>query len=109
MLICGGYDKKIPYAPLAEAVCRHGGVHTVSLTGETGKRIGEEIEKYRAETGVGNEIRLCYHADFADAVAYARDSARAGDCVLLSPASASFDAFKNFAQRGNTFKEIVRL
>lgn len=109
VLICGGYDKKIPYAPLAEAVCRHGGVHTVSLTGETGKRIGEEIEKYRAETGVGNEIRLCYHADFADAVAYARDSARAGDCVLLSPASASFDAFKNFAQRGNTFKEIVRL
>lgn len=108
VLICGGYDKKIPYAPLAEAVCRHGGIHTVSLTGATGEKIGKEIEKYRENTGIGTEITLCYSKDFGDAVAYAHSCARVGDCVLLSPASASFDAFKNFAERGNTFKDIVR-
>ena len=108
VLICGGYDKKIPYAPLAAAIVDHGGVHTVSLTGATGKKIGEEIEKYRAETGKGEGITLMYNADFADAVSYARRSARAADAVLLSPASASFDAFKNFAERGKTFKEIVK-
>lgn len=108
VLICGGYDKKIPYAPLAEAICRHGGVHTVSLTGATGEKIGREIEAYRTQKSCGSEIELCYNAEFSDAVEYARQSARAGDCVLLSPASASFDAFKNFAERGAFFKETVR-
>lgn len=108
VLICGGYDKKIPYAPLAEAICRHGGVHTVSLTGATGEKIGREIEAYHARNGCGREIELCYNAEFSDAVEYARKRAAAGDCVLLSPASASFDAFKNFAERGAFFKETVR-
>lgn len=108
VLICGGYDKKIPYAPLAQAICEHGGVHTVSLTGATGEKIGAEIEKYRAETGKSADIKLRYHKDFSDAVYFAKSCAREGDSVLLSPASASFDAFKNFAQRGQTFKDIVR-
>ena len=46
--------------------------------------------------------------DFADAVAAARQLAKPGGAVLLSPACASFDAFKNFAERGETFKKIVR-
>ena len=108
VLICGGYDKKIPYAPLASAIVEHGGVHTVSLTGATGKLIGEEIEKYRELTGKGKNITLAYNADFIDAVSFARESAATGDAVLLSPASASFDAFKNFAERGEVFKKTVR-
>ena len=107
VLICGGYDKKIPYAPLAKSICTHGGVRVVSLTGATGERIGEEIEKYRDATGQGADITLLYNKDFTDAVAFAHASARSGDCVLLSPASASFDAFKNFAERGRVFKEII--
>ena len=107
VLIAGGYDKKIPYAPLASAIVEHGGVHTVSLTGATGKRISEEIEKYRAETGKGENITVSYNEDFGDAVRFARESAGQGDVVLLSPASASFDAFKNFAERGATFKNLV--
>ncbi|MBE6577994.1 MAG: UDP-N-acetylmuramoyl-L-alanine--D-glutamate ligase [Ruminococcaceae bacterium] len=103
VLICGGYDKKIPYAPLAEAICAHGGIHTVVLTGATGEKIGAEIDKLDTSRSINRE----YVGDFADAVAYARSQAKAGDCVLLSPASASFDAFKNFAERGNTFKRIV--
>lgn len=108
VLIAGGYDKKIPYAPLASAIVEHGGVHTVSLTGATGMRICEEIEKYRAETGKGKNITVKYNADFGDAVRFAREVAGQGDVVLLSPASASFDAFKNFAERGATFKKLVK-
>lgn len=107
VLICGGYDKKIPYAPLAKAICEHGGVHTVSLTGATGEKIKAEIETYARENGLTSTPLLNYSADFADAVAFARESAKSGDCVLLSPASASFDCFKNFAQRGNVFKKLV--
>ena len=107
VLICGGYDKKIPYAPLAKAIVEHGGVHTVSLTGATGRVIAEEIEKYTQATGKGREITVQYDQSFDGAVEFARRSAREGDNVLLSPASASFDAFKNFAHRGQTFKKIV--
>jgi UDP-N-acetylmuramoylalanine--D-glutamate ligase len=107
VLICGGYDKKIPYAPLAESICKHGGIHTVSLTGATGEKILCEIEKYRSATGLGKDITVHYSKDFADAVSFAHACAKSGDCVLLSPASASFDAFKNFAERGKTFKNIV--
>lgn len=107
VLICGGYDKKIPYTPLAEAICRHGGIRAVSLTGATGEKIGREIERYRQKTGLGEKIILCYHGDFDEAAAYACEIAGKGDCVLLSPASASFDSFKNFAERGNHFKQLI--
>ena len=103
VLICGGYDKKIPYAPLAEAICAHGGIRAVVLTGATGQKIGAELDKLDADKKISRE----YIADFEGAVKYARTQASAGDCVLLSPASASFDAFKNFAERGVTFKKIV--
>lgn len=107
VLICGGYDKKIPYAPLAEAIIQHGGVHTVSLTGATGLLIASELEKYTQKTGKGKSIRIEYNGDFSTAVAFARRCAKNGDALLLSPASASFDAFKNFAERGETFTSIV--
>ena len=107
VLICGGYDKNLPYAPLAEAICTHGGVRAVSLTGATGEKIRMEIEKYQAENGSGNDILIEYNKDFQSATEAARTMAREGDCVLLTPASASFDAFKNFMERGNTFKNII--
>lgn len=107
VLICGGYNKNLPYAPLAKAICEHGGVHSVSLTGDTGEIIFEEIKKYQAERGVGVNITLEYNKDFKTAVEVARAMAKEGDAVLLTPASASFDAFKNFMERGNVFKDIV--
>ena len=107
VLICGGYDKKIPYAPLAEAIIEHGGVHTVSLTGATGRVIAKELESYSKRTGKGLNISVQYNELFSHAVDFAKRSAKTGDCVLLSPASASFDAFKNFAHRGQTFKALI--
>lgn len=107
VLICGGYDKNLPYEPLARAICEHGGVRGVSLTGATGGKIRAEIEKYQAKNGVGENIKVEYNRDFKTAVSTARAMADEGDCVLLTPASASFDAFKNFMERGNTFKKLV--
>ncbi len=104
VLICGGYDKKLDYAPLAEAVCTHGGVHTLILTGATGRIIEREIKNHH---GNAKNIRMEYIADFESAVRFAAECAREGDAVLLSPASASFDAFKNFMERGHKFKETV--
>ncbi len=101
IIICGGYDKKIPFDPLAEALYAHAG--RVILTGATREKI------YRALQAVGDPARLgVMMADnFADAVCAARKTAQTGDTVLLSPACAAFDAFTNFEERGDTFCRMV--
>ncbi len=107
VLICGGYDKKLDYQPLAEAIFRHGGVHTLILTGDTGKIINVVMKNYISKAGIESNIKIEYTPDFENAVKFAAKYAKEGDAVLLSPASASFDAFKNFMERGRKFKEIV--
>lgn len=107
VLISGGYDKNLDYAPLARAIYEHGGVHTLVLTGATADKIEVAMTEYRQSAEKGADVRILRGGDFSAAVELARESARRGDCVVLSPASASFDAFKNFMERGNTFKSIV--
>lgn len=102
VIICGGYDKNLDYAPLGEAICGHGGIRAVVLTGATGEKIGRAIEGCSS-----SHPPLLYEKDFYLATALAVQQAEAGDCVVLTPASASFDAFKNFAERGRTFKRII--
>lgn len=103
IVICGGYDKHIPFAPLGVTLCER--AKAVVLTGATAQVIREAIEQTDGyeESGLRVEMR----PDFRDAVETARQIAREGDVVILSPACASFDAFKNFEERGNTFKDIV--
>ena len=104
VVICGGYDKKIAFEPLAESLCH--AARAVVLTGATGEKIRACIEacaQYDREN-----LQIVSEPIFADAVAAARALARDGGCVLLSPACASFDAFRNFAERGNAFKTIVK-
>lgn len=104
ILIAGGYDKHIPFDDLGPAVVEH--VKRLILTGDTSSKIRSAVENapgYGPDTPVIEE----YH-DFRDAVEAARRAAQPGDVVLLSPACASFDKFKNFMERGNTFKRIVR-
>ena len=101
--ICGGYDKHIPFAPLAEALCAR--ARAVVLTGATAQKIAEAIEQCPSYDPTKLTVR---HApDLNQAVQTAKALARAGDAVLLSPACASFDAFPNFEVRGNTFKQLV--
>lgn len=104
VVICGGYDKNIPFETLADALCAND-VVCVVLTGATALKIKKAIIECRGYHS--NEMRIIEVSDFDDAVAAAKDSARKGDSVLLSPACASFDAFKNFEERGNRFKGIV--
>ena len=101
VLIAGGYDKHIPFAPLGEEIPGH--VKTLVLTGPTGPKIKEAVLAAGGETP-----RIIEKQDFREAVLAAASEAGTGDTVLLSPASASFDAFKNFEERGETFKQIVR-
>lgn len=96
--ISGGYDKNIPYEPLADVFSRK--VKFAILCGATSKKIAAVLDNigFTAYTFADN---------FTDAVNMAKDKAEFGDNVVLTPASASFDMFKNFAERGNTFKDLV--
>ncbi len=104
ILIAGGYDKKIPFDTLGPEVHAH--VKTLVLTGHTAEKIRQAVISYPGYQDGQPEIVM--EDDFRQAVLAARDKAQEGDIVILSPACASFDHFKNFAQRGEIFKEIVR-
>ena len=109
VVICGGYDKKIPFEPLAEALFRC--AKAVVLTGATADKILEAVNKYGMEHNCADKLEIERAEDITRAIYKAKSMAEKlvgrGSCVLLSPACASFDAFKNFAERGNTFKRIV--
>ncbi len=105
-LICGGYDKHIPFAPLAEALLSRRNIRTLVLTGATAQMIEDAL---RAHPAFGSRsFAILREPDFADAVRAADKAAVPGDAVLLSPACASFDAFPNFEKRGERFRELVR-
>ena len=100
ILIAGGYDKHIPYDVLGPEICAH--VKKLFLGGATGPLIREAVEKC---DGVKPEIVDC--GDFTSAVHAAAAAAKSGDVVLMSPASAAFDQFKNFMVRGQYYKKLV--
>ena len=103
IVICGGYDKHIPFEPLAKPLCDK--AKTVVLTGATADKIYSALTSspdYRP----GNP-EIIREPDFHRAVIAASNCASSGDCVILSPACASFDAFPNFEVRGKTFKSII--
>ena len=103
ILIAGGYDKKIPYEPLAPEILAH--VKTLVLMGATGPRIEAAV---RGCAGFDESALTILHADsMQHAVELARGAARPGDVVSLSPASASFDLYPNFEVRGRDYKNIV--
>jgi UDP-N-acetylmuramoylalanine--D-glutamate ligase len=91
-LILGGSPKGEDFTPLAAAIGPN--VKSVHLIGEEAERIAEVIDGHR-------------DGDLETAVAHAARLAELGDVVLLSPASASFDQFEDFEQRGDTFRALV--
>lgn len=103
ILIAGGYDKHIPYEPLGPDLVKR--VKRMYLTGDTAPKIRASAENAPGYSPGNPEIVDC--ADLREAVQAAREAAKPGDVVLMSPASASFDRFKNFMERGNVFKEMV--
>ncbi|MBQ0083920.1 MAG: UDP-N-acetylmuramoyl-L-alanine--D-glutamate ligase [Clostridiales bacterium] len=102
VLIAGGYDKHIPFEPMAPFVIEK--VKLMLISGPTAEKIEKAIVSNPEYKGSPEIIRV---TDIAEAVKIAREKAVSGDVVTLSPACASFDAFPNFAARGNYFKELV--
>ena len=104
ILIAGGYDKHIPFDVLGPEIIKH--VKHLILTGDTAGKIRAAVEGTEGYEPGKPDITVI--EDFKLAVMAARNLAREWDVVLLSPACASFDKFKNFMERGNAFKTIIR-
>jgi UDP-N-acetylmuramoylalanine--D-glutamate ligase len=98
--ILGGSDKGEPFAPLIDPIREH--CAACYLIGASSDRLAVELVP-AVQAGV--ELHRC--ADLEDAVRRAAAAASAGEVVLLSPACASFDAFEDYEQRGERFREIV--
>ena len=101
MLILGGSDKHVSFAPLAECIVRSGMIRRVVLCGDT----APQIEQALTEAG----YTAVLHADqYPEMVKLCKAIAGRGENVLLSPACASFDRFTDFEERGRTFKKLVQ-
>ncbi len=97
-IILGGYDKKVPFDDLIKAL--NDKIKGIIVLGDTREQIIDCAKKYGYEK--------YYRADsLEDAVLKGKELAGEGEAVLLSPASASFDMFDDYEQRGRVFKEIV--
>ncbi len=103
ILIAGGYDKQIPFDVLGPEICAH--VKKLFLGGATGEKIQKAVEAAPQYRPGCPEIVDC--GSFDKAVYAAAAAAQSGDVVLMSPACAAFDQFKNFMVRGDHFKKIV--
>ena len=101
--ICGGYDKHIPFDTLGDELCQL--TKAVFLTGDTAGKIRDAVtaSAYYKDSSV----ELFIIEDFDSCIRAAAEYAVAGDIVLFSPACASFDKFKNFAERGKHFKKLI--
>lgn len=102
ILIAGGYDKHIPFDTLGPEIVEH--VKLLILCGTTAEKIRKCVENAPNYQGPPEMVTV---SDLATAVETAAQRAGEGDVVLLSPACAAFDQFKNFMERGRAFKRIV--
>lgn len=105
ILIAGGYDKHLSYDEMGEVLAER--VKCLVLFGQTSDKIESALEDEVQRSGRGADIPVFRCASMEEAVKIAYENAVPGDVVLLSPASASFDHYKNFEERGNHFKKIV--
>ena len=104
IVIMGGYDKQLNYAPLAPVLTER--AKALVLTGQTAAKIDAALADYAPFQKSGVEIRR--DDTFEGAFLQAAKLAEEGDLVLLSPASASFDMFRDFEERGEVFRALVK-
>ncbi|MBQ9116868.1 MAG: hypothetical protein IJY04_07565, partial [Clostridia bacterium] len=100
-VICGGYDKGLTYELLADALNQK--ADNVIVTGASAPKILEELAKLPKR-----HFKYYHIEDFEEAVKKATEVTPAGGTVLLSPACASFDRFKNYEERGLFFQRLVK-
>ena len=102
ILLCGGRDKHLPWAEAAQLMlsrCKH-----IVLFGEMAGMVSDEL---RVTSGDIRHSSFVIRHSLEDAVSEAKLLASTGDVVLLSPGGTSYDAFKDFAERGDKFREYV--
>ena len=102
-LILGGYDRGIDYTILYPFL-NGSGIRNIIFVGEAGKRIKQEFALF-GQKG----LNFFEAADYVQVVQIAVEQTQKGRICLLSPAAASYDMFKNFEERGNTFKKLIRV
>jgi UDP-N-acetylmuramoylalanine--D-glutamate ligase len=101
IIIAGGYDKHLPFDELGRKIAQK--AKAAILIGKTAAKIAEAI------SAVGDtSVQVKFASSMAEAVDCANRLTRNGDVVLFSPACASYDMFKNFQQRGQVFRGLVR-
>lgn len=103
VLIAGGYDKHLDYNPIAKPIIEN--VSKLILIGQTAEKIERVVKDELKKAKVDIPIYKCNTLE--ETVLKAKEVAKKGEVVLFSPASASFDMFKNFEERGRKFKELV--
>ena len=103
ILIMGGYDKHVDFAELAAAIKSQTNIRKVILIGQTRFQIAAALNA----VGSGDIYELSDSTVLRPVVERARAIAKPGDVIIMSPACASFDMFKNFGDRGDQFIEIV--
>ena len=103
VLIAGGYDKNLDYTPIAKPIVDN--VKTLILIGQTSGKIFEAVKEELEKQNKSLNIYMCKTLE--ETVNLAKKHAKPSQIVLFSPASASFDMFKNFADRGLKFKNLV--
>ena len=104
ILIAGGYDKNLDYTPLAKPIIDN--CKELILLGATSEKIEKAVKVELKKQNKKMKIYKCN--DLRETVETAKEIAVKGDIILFSPASASFDMFKNFAERGKLFKKYVK-
>lgn len=105
IMIGGGKDKGIPYDEIGTILTEK--VKVLILIGATADKIETALKNETEKTGRGRDIEVIHVKTYDEAVNTARGKAKKGDTVVLSPASTSFDMFRNFEERGNLFKKLV--
>jgi UDP-N-acetylmuramoylalanine--D-glutamate ligase len=104
IVLLGGYDKGGSYNELAACISDSSSVKKVILFGQT----RHKIERACTKMGIAQElIDVSDSTNFREIIVQAKHIASAGDVIILSPGSASYDMFKNFSDRGEQFIGIV--
>ncbi len=103
IVILGGFDKNVDFVDLVDALGKQDNFKKALLIGQTREMLAGAFDK----RGFQGRYEIIDSQDFSDVVRRARDIAEPGDVVILSPACASFDMFKNFTERGERFVELV--
>jgi UDP-N-acetylmuramoylalanine--D-glutamate ligase len=102
IVILGGSDKGNDYTELTQVIATTPSVKYVYLIGQMASRIAQGLQD------AGFDRYSQKHKDLAQVVQDASKMATEGDIVLLSPACASFDMFRSYAERGDSFAQIAK-